>query len=89
VSIPLSNILYNYFLKLNLKDEYIIIYPPSNYLKSSIRGYNHMFLIAKEFSNLTGFEIYKDLIIKTKPTKPQYKAKNRHSNIKNSFKINQ
>ncbi len=24
-SIPLSNILYNYFLKLNLKDEYIII----------------------------------------------------------------
>jgi len=88
-AIPLAEILYNYFLKLNLLDNYIIIYPPSNQLKSAIRGYNHMFLIAKEFSKLTNFEINNDLIKKIKFTKPQYQAKNRHLNIKNSFKINE
>ncbi|MBQ4645991.1 MAG: ComF family protein [Candidatus Gastranaerophilales bacterium] len=87
-SIPLAKILFDYFQKLNLNDDYIIIYPPSNHLKSAIRGYNHMDLIVKEFSKLTNFEINKDLIKKIKPTKPQYKAKNRHSNIKGSFAIN-
>lgn len=87
-SIPLAEILYSYFSKINLTDNYTIIYPPSNYLKTSIRGYNHMFLIAKEFSKLTGFNINKDLIKKIKPTKPQYKTKNRHLNIKGSFAIN-
>ena len=48
-----------------------------------------MYLIVKEFSKLTNFEINKKLIKKIKYTKPQYKAKNRHKNIKNSFKINE
>ena len=86
-AIPLSNILFSYFQNLNLKDDYIIIYPPSNSIKSAIRGYNHMLLIAKEFSKLTGFNINNKLIRKIKSTKPQYKAKNRHLNIKNSFAI--
>lgn len=88
-AISLADILFRYFQKLNLKDDYILIYPPSNYAKSAFRGYNHMFLIAKEFSKLTGFKINKDLIKKIKYTKPQYKAKNRHLNIKGSFQINQ
>lgn len=87
-SIPLAEILFNYFQKLNLKNDYIIIYPPSNYLKSAFRGYNHMNLIAKNFSKLTNFEINTKLIRKIKQTKPQYKAKNRHNNIKGSFTIN-
>ena len=84
----LSGLLFNYFKKLNFNSDFIITYPNSFYLKSAWRGYNHMCLIAKYFSNLTGFEIFKDLVQKTKPTKPQYQAKNRHKNIKNSFKIN-
>ena len=48
-----------------------------------------MFLIAKEFSKLTGFEVENKLIKKIKHTKPQYKAKNRQKNIKDSFEINQ
>lgn len=87
-SIPLAQILFNYFQKLNLEKKYIIAYPPSSCLKSATRGYNHMQLIAKEFSKLTDFEINKNLIKKIKPTKPQYQAKNRHLNIKGSFKIN-
>lgn len=85
----LANILFEYYKKLELNKDFIIVYPPSFFIKNAQRGYEHMFLIAKEFSELTGFEIYKDLIIKIKPTKPQYKAKNRHLNIKDSFKINQ
>ena len=84
----LSNLLFEYYQKLDLNKNFIIIYPPSFYTKTLSRGYNHMFLIAKEFSKLTNFEILKDLIIKTKPTKPQYSVKNRHKNIKDSFKIN-
>ena len=85
---PLSDILFSYFKKLNLKDDFIIVYPPSYFIKSAERGYNHMFLIAKHFSKLTGFEINKNLIKKIKPTKPQYKAKDRRKNIKGSFRIN-
>lgn len=86
---PLAQVLFHYFKKLNLNKDYIIIYPPSYFLKSSQRGYEHMFLIAKEFSKLTNFKIEKNLIKKTKYTKPQYKAKDRLKNIKGSFDINQ
>ena len=86
---PLTNILFSYYKKINLKDDFIIIYPPSFFIKSAQRGYNHMFLIAKEFSKLTGFKVNNKIIIKIKPTKPQYKAKDRRKNIKGSFKINQ
>ena len=88
-SIPLAQILYKYFKNIPQKNDYIIIYPPSYFLKSAQRGYNHMYLIAKEFSKLTNFKINKKLIKKIKYTKPQYKAKNRHKNIKNSFKVNE
>ena len=87
-SIPLAQILYKYFKNIPQKNDYIIIYPPSCFLKSAQRGYNHMFLIAKEFSKLTNIKINKKLIKKIKYTKPQYKAKNRHKNILNSFQIN-
>ena len=86
---PLTNILFNYYKKINLKDDFIIIYPPSFFIKSAQRGYNHMFLIAKEFSKLTGFKVNNKIIIKIKPTKPKYKVKDRRKNIKGSFKINQ
>ena len=88
-AIPLAKILFNYSQRLNLKDDYIITFPTSFYLKTAFRGYNHIFLIAKEFSKYTNFDLKKDIIKKIKPTKPQYKAKNRHTNIKGSFKINE
>ena len=45
-------------------------------------------VITKEFCKLSNLDYKKDLIKKIKPTKPQYKAKNRHKNIENSFDIN-
>ena len=88
-SIPLAEILFKYFKNIKEKNDYIIVFPPSYFLKSAQRGYNHMFLIAKEFSKLTNFKVNHKLIKKIKYTKPQYKAKNRHKNIQNSFKINE
>ncbi len=88
-AIVLGKILFDYFQKTGDKNkDYIICFVPSYFTKSATRGYNHMFLIAKEFSNLTGIEINKNLINKIKYTKPQYKSKNRQKNIKGSFRIN-
>ena len=87
-SVPLSKILYDYFIKIKQDKDYIITYPPSFFVKSAQRGYNHMYLIAKKFSLLSNIPIEKDLIKKIRYTKPQYKAKNRRKNILKSFKIN-
>ncbi len=84
----LSQLLFDYFKKLDLNKDFIIIYPNTYFIKSFSRGYNYMYLLALEFSKLTGFKVEKNLIKKIKYTKPQYLAKNRHKNIEGSFKIN-
>jgi predicted amidophosphoribosyltransferase len=55
----LSQLLFSYFQKLELKKDFILVYPSSSFLKSAWRGYEHMFLIVKEFSKLTNFEYKK------------------------------
>lgn len=87
-AIPLADLLFDYFKTLELNEEYTIIYPPIFYLKQFERGYNPMELVAFEFSNKTNLKVEKNLIKKTKYTKPQYKVKNRKENVKGSFEIN-
>ena len=87
-SVVLAEILYRYFKNLNLKDDYILIYPDSFFIKNMTRGYEHMYLIVKEFSCLSGLKFFKHAILKVKNTTPQYKAKNRVKNIQGAFKIN-
>ena len=86
-AIPLAYILFEYFNKIKKDKNYLMVYPPSFFIKSAQRGYNHMYLIAKEFSSLTNIPVEKGLIKKIKYTKPQYKTKNRIKNISGSFKI--
>ena len=88
-AIPLAKVLFKYFQSIKEKKDYIIIYPPSYFLKSAQRGYNHMFLIAKEFSKLTNFKVNHKLIKKIKYKKEKIKAKNKHKNNQNRFKINE
>ena len=52
----LAIILFDYFKKLDLKENYILCYPQSHYFKKAQRGYEHMELIVKEFSQLTGLK---------------------------------
>ncbi len=87
-SIVLGRLLFEYFKKLKLDKNFIIVYPNSFYFKKLFRGYEHMYLIAKEFSKLSGLKVYKNIIKKTRNTIPQFKAKNRKLNIKDAFKIN-
>jgi len=87
-AIPLCRILFEYFEKIKENRDYIIIYPPSFYLKSAFRGYNHMHLIAENFSKLSKIEINTNVLKKIKYTKPQYKVRNRRKNIEGSFQIN-
>jgi len=84
----LARFLYDYFKKLDLNKDFIVIYPDSFLLKNLFRGYEHMYLIANEFCNLSGFNLLKNAIKKIKYTTPQYKAKNRKNNIKGAFEIN-
>ena len=88
--IALAQILYDYFKKFESSSnkDLIIVYPSSYIYKSFYRGFEHMFIICKEFQKLSGLELRKNLIKKTKYTKPQYSVKNKFKNIKNSFKIN-
>lgn len=53
------------------------------------RKYNHMELVAEEFSKLSGMPVNKDLIFRIKDTKPQYnlKRKERLDNLKNAFEV--
>jgi len=88
MSLVLARIVFEYFKKLNLKEDFIVIYPDSFIFKNLSRGYEHMYLVAKEFCNLSGLKLYKHAILKTKNTIAQYKAKNRRTNIKEAFKIN-
>ena len=88
ISLVLANILFDYFKKLNLDEDYMIIYPDSYFIKNLARGYEHMYLIAKEFSRLSGLDLCKNAIKKIKTTVPQYKAKDRINNIKGAFEVN-
>lgn len=86
----LAHMLFDYFKDIDIdKNDLIIVYPDTFYLKRFKRGYNSTYLIALEFAKTAKIEIEKDVILKIKYTKPQYKARNRVNNIKGSFKINE
>ena len=87
-SVAIAQILHKYFISLNINKEYVIVYPDSFLFKNMTRGYEHMYLIANEFSLLSGLKLYKHAIKKTKNTTPQYKTKDRKNNIRGSFEIN-
>ena len=71
--------------------ENLVIVPvPTNKNNIKQRGYNNVFEIAKEFSNLLRAPFSKNLLLKIKDTKPQYKLgpKERVKNVSGCFNIN-
>lgn len=72
------------------KNEYMIIWIPSYFLKKIKRWYNWSELLAKSFSNNINIKYKKSLIIKTKNTKSQsdLSRQKRITNLNNSFIIN-
>lgn len=79
-----------YFEKLNIKKDFVVVPVPLYEKRRKERGYNHMELVGEEFCKLTNLKMNTELIKRIKNTKPQYKLKKfeRLENLKNAFKIN-
>ena len=85
--------LYKKFLlneKIIKKEEYIIIWVPSNFLRRIKRWYNSSEILCKNFSKISWIKYKKNIVLKYKNTKQQSKLSRieRLNNLKNSFKIN-
>ncbi len=78
-----------YWEKLGLSQDFQIVPVPIFPKRKKKRKYNHMELVAEEFSKLSGYEVNFDLIKRIKDTKPQYKLNKaqRMMNLSNAFEI--
>lgn len=84
-------LLYDYWQNTHYNDKNFVIIPmPSHEKRIKERNYNHMELIAVEFSKLTGYAVNSELVSKIKDTKPQYKLKKieRLENLRGAFAVN-
>lgn len=79
-----AKFMYEYFKKLDVftGKEFEIVPVPQHENRIKHRKYNHMELVAEEFSKISGFECNFDLIKRVKDTKPQYKL-NRTERLQN------
>jgi len=87
----MAEILYDFWQKTDLSNESFEIVPMPLYKKrEKERGYNHILLVAEEFSKLTGYSVNKDIAKRIKDTKPQYRLKKveRLENLKDAFQVN-
>lgn len=85
-----AKFMWEYWQKLNLSGDFVIVPVPLFKTRQKERKYNHMELVAVEFSKLSGFEYDFNIIKRVKDTKPQYKLKRveRNENLKNAFEVN-
>lgn len=86
-----AKFMYDYWQNIPDKKEiYQIVPVPLFKNREKQRKYNHMTLVAEEFSKLSGHKVNLELIQRIKDTKPQYKLSKtqRMENLSNAFKIN-
>ena len=86
----LAELLYNFWKETELSERsYEIIPMPLFPSRQKQRGYNHMYIVAQEFSKLTGYSINTEIAKRVRDTKPQYKLSRtqRFENMKNAFKV--
>ena len=84
-----ARIMFDYWQKLNKTENFVIVPVPLSKERLKHRKYNHMELVAEEFSRLTGYDVDTQLIVRIKDTKPQYKLtrKQRLENLQNAFDV--
>lgn len=85
-----AKIMFDYWQRLECSNENFLIVPvPMHKKRVKKRKYNHMQLVADEFSKLTGYEVATDLITREKETQPQYRLtiKERENNLSGAFKV--
>ena len=86
-----AKFMYDYFqnIKTLQNSDFEIIAVPLHPKRIRKRKYNHMELVCKEFSKLSGFNYNFNLITRIKDTKPQYKLnkKQRAENLNHAFRV--
>lgn len=86
-----AKFMYDYFKNIDIlqNKDFEIIAVPLHPKRIKQRKYNHMELVCKEFSKLSGFECNFELIKRIKDTKPQYKLSRiqRLENLSNAFEV--
>lgn len=86
-----AKFMFDYWQKILNKDNFYQIVPvPLFKEREKKRKYNHMILVAEEFSKLSGYEINLELIKRIKDTKPQYRLNKlqRMENLAKAFLVN-
>lgn len=86
-----AKFMYDFWLKTgNLSNSYQIVPVPMFKTREKQRRYNHMALVAQEFSKLTGYEVNLELVQRIKDTIPQYnlKKEERIKNLSGAFSVN-
>lgn len=83
----LAKFMYEYFSALDINKEFQIVPVPLHKNRIRKRHYNHMELVAEEFSKMSNFPVNFDLIKRVKDTKPQYKLSRseRMKNLEKAF----
>lgn|SRR5574344_211342 len=84
-----AKFMWQYFQKLGIEGDFQIVPVPIFLKRKKQRKYNHMELVAEEFSKLSGFDVNFNLIKRIKDTKPQYKLNKtqRMMNLSKAFEI--
>ena len=87
-----AKFMFDYFKEIDfLQNKNFVLVPvPLHSKRIKNRKYNHMELVCKEFSNISGFEYNFELIKRIKNTKPQYKLTKleRTKNLSGAFDVN-
>lgn len=84
-----AKLMYEYWQKLNIEGDFLILPVPIHNNRKKQRKYNHMDLVADELSKLTNYANNKNFLTRTKDTQNQYKLKKqeRIKNIKGAFAL--
>lgn len=84
-----AKFMYKYWQQLHIDGDFVIVPVPIFEKRKKQRKYNHMELVADEFSKLSGYEVEYNLIKRIKDTKPQYKLNKtqRMINLDKAFEV--
>lgn len=85
-----AKFMWEYWQKLGIDGNFEIVPVPIYPKRKKQRKYNHMELVASEFSKMSGFNTNLNLIKRIKDTKPQYKLNKtqRMMNLDKAFEVN-
>lgn len=84
-----AKFMWEYWTRLGIDGDFQIVPVPIFPKRKKQRKYNHMELVAVEFSKLSGYEVNFELIKRIKDTKPQYKLNKsqRMLNLDKAFEV--